>query len=49
MALANIGERLALHFDLEASLETHIEGDRFRIVIRMPARQAATRRSAAGA
>jgi two-component system sensor histidine kinase AlgZ len=39
MALANIAERLALHFDVEASLETLIEGERFRIVIRMPARR----------
>lgn len=36
MALANIEERLALHFDIEASLETDISDERFRIVIRMP-------------
>jgi two-component system sensor histidine kinase AlgZ len=37
MALANIEERLALHFDVEASLETRIiAGERFQIRIRMP-------------
>lgn len=39
MALANIAERLALHFDVEATLETVVDGERFRIMIRMPARQ----------
>ena len=36
MALANIGERLALHFDVEASLETSIVENRFRILISLP-------------
>jgi len=40
MALANIGERLALHFDVEAALETAVSGERFRILIRMPCRKA---------
>jgi two-component system sensor histidine kinase AlgZ len=40
MALANIEERLALHFDIEASLETGIVGERFRILIRMPLKTA---------
>jgi two-component system sensor histidine kinase AlgZ len=39
MALANIGERLALHFDVEASLETAIEADRFCMRIHMPVRR----------
>ncbi len=36
MALVNIGERLALHFDVEASLETSIVDNRFRILICIP-------------
>jgi two-component system sensor histidine kinase AlgZ len=40
MALANIRERLQLHFDLEASLDTRITGDRYEIVIVMPYRGA---------
>ena len=40
MALANIEERLKLHFDLEADLQTKIEDGRFRITIRMPYREA---------
>jgi two-component system, LytTR family, sensor histidine kinase AlgZ len=47
MALANIAERLTLHFDIEAALETLIDGDRFRIVIRMPARVGTPRRALA--
>ena len=39
MALANIRERLALHFDVEASLETQVEGDRFEIRIVLPYRR----------
>lgn len=39
MALANIGERLALHFDVEASLETQVDGDRFEIRIVLPYRR----------
>ena len=38
MALANIGERLMLHFDVEASLETSVVGERFRILIVVPLR-----------
>lgn len=40
MALSNIGERLALHFDVEASLEAAIVDDRFRILICIPFRTA---------
>jgi two-component system sensor histidine kinase AlgZ len=40
MALDNISERLRLHFDLEASLETHTDQGRFFIVIGMPLRRA---------
>ena len=36
MALANIRERLQLHFDVEASLETRIAGERYQIDIVMP-------------
>ena len=41
MALANIRERLALHFDVEASLGTEVVGDRFEIRIVLPYRRAA--------
>ena len=40
MALANIRERLALHFDVEASLATEVLGDRFEIRIVLPYRRA---------
>ncbi|MCC6473002.1 MAG: sensor histidine kinase [Burkholderiales bacterium] len=43
MALANIEERLALHFDVEAVLDTAIEGERFAIRILMPARSGEAR------
>ena len=36
MALANIRERLALQFDVEASLATEVAGDRFEIRIVLP-------------
>ncbi|MBE0624990.1 MAG: histidine kinase [Burkholderiales bacterium] len=39
MALANIRERLALHFDVEASLATEVAGDRFEIRIVLPYRR----------
>jgi two-component system, LytTR family, sensor histidine kinase AlgZ len=38
MALANIRERLQLHFDVEASLNTRIDGGRYEIGIGMPYR-----------
>ena len=38
MALANLRERLALHFDVEASLDTEVAGDRFEIRIVLPYR-----------
>ena len=38
MALANIGERLALFFDLEASLETESGDGRYLVRLRMPYR-----------
>ena len=41
MALANIRERLALHFDVEASLATEVVGDRFEIRIVLPYRRQA--------
>ena len=39
MALANIRERLALHFDLEASLATEVVGDKFEIRMVLPYRR----------
>jgi two-component system sensor histidine kinase AlgZ len=39
MALANIRERLALHFDVEASLDTGVLGDKFEIRIVLPYRR----------
>ena len=39
MALANIRERLALHFDVEAGLETKIAGNKFEIRIVLPYRR----------
>jgi len=39
MALVNIRERLALHFDVEASLDTHVAGDQFEIRIVLPYRR----------
>ena len=39
MALANIRERLALHFDVEARLDTQVVGDRFEIRMVLPYRR----------
>ena len=39
MALANIRERLALHFDVEAGLATEVVGDKFEIRIVLPYRR----------
>jgi two-component system sensor histidine kinase AlgZ len=36
MALANIRERLALHFDAEAALESQMSGDTYQVHIRFP-------------
>ena len=44
MALANIRERLALHFDAEASLESRVTHDGYEVHIRMPYRTASRRR-----
>lgn len=41
MALANIRERLALHFDAEASLETQVREDSYQVHIRFPCTRAA--------
>jgi len=41
MALANIRERLALHFDVEAALESRVKGDTYEVHIRMPYRNKA--------
>ncbi len=40
MALANIRERLQLHFDVEASLDADVDGERYRIEMIMPYRKA---------
>jgi two-component system sensor histidine kinase AlgZ len=40
MALANIRERLALHFDAEAKLESGVNGDAWEIRMTMPYRRA---------
>ena len=40
MAVDNIRERLALHFDAEASLESRINRDSYEVHIRMPYRAA---------
>jgi hypothetical protein len=38
MALDNIRERLALHFDAEASLESRVNRDTYEVHIRIPYR-----------
>ena len=40
MALANIRERLQLHFDVEAKLDAGVDGERYRIDMVMPYRRA---------
>jgi two-component system sensor histidine kinase AlgZ len=53
MALGNVRERLALHFDVEAALESQVKGDSYEVHIRMPyhtaARAPATAPAGAGA
>ena len=44
MALANIRERLALHFDAEATLENRLTRDSYEVHIRMPYRTQQTER-----
>jgi two-component system sensor histidine kinase AlgZ len=39
MALGNVKERLALHFDVEATLESQVKGDSYEVHIRMPYRR----------
>lgn len=41
MALANVRERLALHFDAEASLESRVTKDGYEVHIRLPYRTSA--------
>jgi len=43
IALANIRERLQLHFDVEAELATEVSGPNFEIRMAMPYRRAASR------
>ncbi|MEO8347159.1 MAG: histidine kinase [Betaproteobacteria bacterium] len=47
MALANVRERLALHFDAEASLESRVTKDSYEVHIRIPYRTAAIETSLA--
>jgi len=42
MAIANVRERLALHFDAEASLESRVTKEGYEVHIRMPYRTAGT-------
>ncbi|HTR57237.1 MAG TPA: histidine kinase [Casimicrobiaceae bacterium] len=46
MAMDNIRERLALHFDAEASLESKLNRESYEVHIRMPYRPAVERQSA---
>ncbi len=41
MAIANVRERLALHFDAEGALESRVIGDAYEVHLRMPYRRAA--------
>ena len=36
MAIANIRERLQLHFDAEASMKSEVDEGSYRVTIRMP-------------
>ena len=47
MALANVRERLALHFDAEASLESRVNKDSYEVHIRIPYRTAVAETSLA--
>ena len=49
MALANVRERLALHFDAEASLESKVLDHAYEVHIRMPYRTGKTADAAGGA
>ncbi len=42
MAIANVRERLALHFDAEGSLESKVVADAYEVHLRMPYRPATT-------
>ncbi len=48
MALANVRERLALHFDAEASLESRVTKEGYEVHIRLPYRAAAPDAPAGG-
>ncbi len=45
MAIANVRERLALHFDAEGSLESRVMADAYEVHLRMPYRPATTANS----
>jgi len=46
MAIANIRERLALHFDAEAALDSRVTKDSYEVHIRMPYRTVAPPKAA---
>ena len=46
MALGNVRERLALHFDAEAALTSRVKADEYEVHIRMPYRVAKSAGSA---
>jgi len=46
MALANVRERLALHFDVQASLKSQVKADAYEVHIRVPYRPTASRMQA---
>ncbi len=48
MALANVRERLALHFDAEGGLESRLKADAYEVHIRMPYRTASSSAASAG-
>ena len=47
MAIANVRERLALHFDAEGALESKITGNTYEVHLRMPYRQSNSAATAA--
>jgi two-component system sensor histidine kinase AlgZ len=48
MALGNVRERLALHFDVEAALVSRVNGDSYEVHLRMPYRTVARGTASAG-
>jgi hypothetical protein len=46
MAIANVRERLALHFDAEGSLDSRVVANAYEVHLRMPYRAASTAEAA---